>query len=59
MIKRNENGKLIVNTLDLNIFIGELFHNCMTEHEVEWIAEMLVGTVECGVHDRLLDLGEE
>lgn len=59
MLSRNENGKLAVNTLDLDIFIADLLGNCKTRHEVEWISEMIVDTVECGMHDRLLDLEEE
>ena len=33
MLKRNENGKLSLSSIDLQIFIGALFEKCKTENE--------------------------
>ena len=35
MLDRNENGKLKLDTLSLEIFFDELFEKCQNEHEVE------------------------
>lgn len=41
MLKRKENGKLYLSTLDLEIFMGDLFEKCKTVHEVEWLSVQL------------------
>lgn len=41
MLKRKEDGKLRLSTLDLEIFMGDLFEKCKTVHEVEWLSIQL------------------
>lgn len=46
MLKRNERGKLSLNSLDLQIFFDDLFENCKTEDEVEWLTDQLSSILE-------------
>ena len=41
MVKRNVNGKLVLKSLDLKIFLGEMFLECNTDEEVEWLQEQI------------------
>ena len=41
MVKRNVNGKLVLKSLDLKIFLGEMFLECNTDEEVEWLQEKI------------------
>ena len=53
MISRNEKGKLVIQSLDMEIFIGELFEKCQTEHEVEWVQNELTGMIDLMADERL------
>lgn len=35
MLNRDSEGKLMLNSLDLEIFLDDLFHRCKNKHEVE------------------------
>ncbi|MGL5712230.1 MAG: hypothetical protein ACRCX2_04370 [Paraclostridium sp.] len=59
MIKRTERGTLQVNTLELDIFMGELFLNCNTEKEVEFISELITGSLEKTSEERIEELEEQ
>lgn len=58
MISRNEKGKLVMQSLDMEIFIGELFEKCQTEHEVEWVQKELTGTIDTIADERICEIEE-
>ena len=41
MIERTERGTLKINTLDLEIFLEDLFENCESEEETQWLYETI------------------
>ena len=41
MVERNVNGKLVLKSLDLEIFLGEMFLKCNTDEEIEWLQEQI------------------
>ena len=41
MVERNINGKLVLKSLDLEIFLGEMFLKCNTDEEIEWLQERI------------------
>ena len=41
MVERNINGKLVLKSLDLEIFLGEMFLKCNTDEEIEWLQEQI------------------
>ena len=41
MVERNVNGKLVLKSLDLEIFLGEMFLQCNTDEEIEWLQEQI------------------
>lgn len=53
MIKRNERGKLSINSLDLQVLIDGLFMECKTEAETEWIKEQLESCIEISAEDTI------
>jgi hypothetical protein len=53
MVKRNENGKLELRTLDLAIFLDDLFDACQTEREIEWLKENIESALEGSMQDKL------
>ncbi|MPM84216.1 hypothetical protein SDC9_131287 [bioreactor metagenome] len=58
MLDRNENGKLRFKSLDMQILIGDLFAECKTEKEVNWLEEQLQPIVECSAEERRNELEE-
>lgn len=49
-----------VNSLDIDIYFGDLFEECKNESEVEWLKELLISSCECIAEERLEELeGEE
>jgi len=58
MISRNEKGKLVIQSLDMEIFIGELFEKCQTEHEVEWVQNEITGIIDLIADERLNEIEE-
>lgn len=56
IVERIENGNLKINTLDLQILIGDMFELCKNEHEVEFISENIIGTVENISEERLEEI---
>lgn len=56
LISRNENGKLFVHSLDLEIFIGDLFANCKTESEIEFVKDAIIGATEIVAEDYIEEL---
>ena len=46
MVERNVNGKLVLKFLDLEIFLGEMFIECNTDEEVEWLQEQILKALD-------------
>lgn len=46
LLTRREDGRLVLQSLDLEILIGDLFALCKNERETEWLEENLAGVVE-------------
>ncbi|HBG6317791.1 TPA: hypothetical protein ACGI4L_001480 [Clostridioides difficile] len=46
MLNRDSKGKLMLNSLDLEIFLDDLFHRCKNKHEVEWLEQSIAEHVE-------------
>ena len=46
MVERNVNGKLVLKSLDLEIFLGEMFLKCNTDEEIEWLQEQISETLD-------------
>jgi len=56
--KRNENGRLAMSSLDLQILIGEMFYVAKDEDEIDWIRENLEAVVDMCEEERLEELEE-
>jgi hypothetical protein len=56
MLSRNENGKLKFKSLDFEIFIGDLYAECNTEKEIEWLQEQLQPIIEGLAEERLEEI---
>lgn len=52
MINRKENGKLEIQSMALELCIGDMFEKCKSKREVEWLRENLVSIVECTAEER-------
>jgi hypothetical protein len=52
MLSRNKDGKLVLKSLDLEIFIGDMFGKCKNQHEIDWLQEQLSSCVECSADER-------
>ena len=49
-----------VNSLDIDIYFGDLFEECKNVKEVEWLEDLLITLCECIAEERLEELeGEE
>lgn len=55
MLDRKD-GKLRLQSLDLQIFLADLYAKCKNEHEVEWLQEQLQSCVEGEAENRLDEL---
>ena len=47
MLQRSLKGNLTLNSLDMQIFLGDLFYKCKTLQEVQWLEGELQTMVEC------------
>jgi len=59
MITRNEINKLKLNSLDLQIFLDDLFLECKNEYEVEWLRSELIQHVDCASDERVENMEGE
>ena len=59
MLTRNEKGKLVLNILEMGIFILDLFEECKTRRECDELLEHLQSCVENCHSDRLKELDAE
>ena len=46
MVKRNNNDKLVFQSLDFEIMLGDMFMKCKNVSEAQWLADQLQGAVE-------------
>lgn len=46
MLNRTEKGRLRIDSLSLQIFLGDLFEKCETREEIEWLQDQLTESVE-------------
>lgn len=58
MIER-VNGKLELKSLDLMIKLGDLFENCKTEREIDWLLQQIIESAEIVAEEVLDELEEE
>jgi hypothetical protein len=56
MLSRSEKGRLILNSLDLQIFLGDLFEKCEDEHEIRWLQDEITGVTDCIADERREEL---
>lgn len=56
IVGRKENGKLGYNSLDFEIFIGDLFEECKNLDETCWLEEQLIDCVQIIADERKEDL---
>lgn len=56
MLSRNEKGKLSLDGLDLEIFLGDLFSECKNKHEITWLEEQITGCTEGIAEERLEEI---
>lgn len=54
ILNRNENGKLKINTLDLQIFFGDLFEICNSEEEINFVLNNIIECAEC-IADEIME----
>lgn len=59
IIERHGNEKIQVNTLNLEILIGDIFAKCNSEHEVEFVKEVLGDVVDLTSSERMDELNNE
>lgn len=59
IIERHGNEKIQVNNLNLEIFIGDIFAKCNSEHEVEFVKEVLKDVVDLTSSERMDELNNE
>lgn len=53
---RNEDGRLIMKSLDLQILFGDMFSVAKNEDDVNWILENIQGYAEALSEERLEEL---
>ena len=46
MVVRNDNDKLVFQSLDFEIMLGDMFMKCRNVREAQWLADQLQGAVE-------------
>jgi hypothetical protein len=51
-----ENGKLKFSSLDFEILIGDMYSECETEKEIEWLKEQLQPIIEGLADERIEEL---
>jgi hypothetical protein len=56
MLRRNQDGKLRLNSLDFEIFIGDLFQQCENESEIGWLKDNLIPVIEGTADERIEEL---
>lgn len=57
LVERNKEGKLVIKSLDLQIFLGDLFDICETEEEVEFILSNIQECAECTAEETIEEKG--
>lgn len=54
ILNRNEDGKLKINTLNLQILFGDLFEICNSEKEINFVLNNIVECAEC-IADEIME----
>ncbi len=54
ILNRSEDGKLKINTLNLQIFFGDLFEICNSEKEINFVLSNIVECAEC-IADEIME----
>lgn len=57
MVERNEKGRLQLRSLDMQIFMGDLFEKCENEHEIDWLEDQLTEYAACLADERRDEIG--
>lgn len=55
-MENKKSDKLNFESLDMQIFMGELFAECRTQKEVEWLQEQITGVVEGTAEERIEEI---
>lgn len=53
MVVRNDNDKLVFQSLDFEIMLGDMFMECRNVREIQWLADQLQGAVEVICEERI------
>ena len=53
MVVRNDNDKLVFQSLDFEIMLGDMFMKCRNVREAQWLADQLQGAVEVVCEERI------
>ncbi|MCC0670433.1 MULTISPECIES: hypothetical protein [unclassified Clostridioides] len=54
MLNRDNTGELLLNKLDLEIFLSDLFFKCKNENELEWLEQTILDYIDL-VKDKVID----
>lgn len=54
MLNRDNTGELLLNKLDLEIFLSDLFFKYKNENELEWLEQTILDYIEL-VKDKVID----
>ena len=49
---------MVINALDIQIYLGDLFDRCEDEHDVDWLAGQLIDMVDCMAEETIEEMEE-
>ena len=58
MVIRNNKGKLVFQSLDFEIMLGDMFMKCKNVKEAQWLADQLQGAVEVICEEKIEEFEE-
>ena len=56
MLVRNNKGKLVFQSLDFEILMGDMFMKCKNVTEAQWLADQLQGAVEVICEEKIEEI---
>ena len=59
MIKRDKSGRLKIDSLDIEIFLGRMFDICNNEQEAKWLLKQMQSTIDCIYAERICEIKYE
>lgn len=59
MITRAENGRLFLERVKLEVFIGKLFTKCKNKKEIEWLESQMQIALDVSVEERIDEIKRE